>query len=199
MRAWWVLWFVACSSAPPPAPVTSAPPPSDAALAPDAAVVVAPDAAVALAGAATKIKERETVTIAKTAIEFSGASHKHAVKGPSVGMWYFRATRDGKTEEIELRSSDDRFEAEVVAHGLFFLFRHVSYTEFEIVLGAETAPAPLDQDACVERIRAAATKASLSVGPESGYSTSQGIVWFKAKGWTGYCGTLSRRVWFARS
>lgn len=149
-------------------------------------------------GAVTKVKERETVTIGTTTIEFSGASHKHAVKGPALGMWSFAATRDGKREEIELRSSEEGFEAELVAHGGFFVFRHVSYGEFAIVLAADKAPAPLDEDACVERIRAAAAKAGLPPGNDTGHSTGQGIVTFTARSWRGHCGTLSRRVWFTK-
>lgn len=151
-----------------------------------------------VAGALTKVKERETVTIGKTTIEFSGANHKHAVKGPALGMWTFAATQGGKREELELRSSDEGFEAEVVAHGAFFVFRHLSYGEFAIVLAADKAPAPLDQDACVERIRAAAAKAGLPPGNDTGYSTDQGIVTFTARSWRGHCGTLSRRVWFTK-
>jgi hypothetical protein len=155
-------------------------------------------ARVPVPGTVTSIKESETITIAGIAIKFAGATHKHAVKGPALGRWMFEAARGGKTETIELESTAEGFEAEVAVHGAFLAFRHVDYTKFDIVLGAERAAAPLDQDACVERIRAAATKASLSLGTESGYSTSQGIVTYTAPGWVGHCGTLSQRVWFTK-
>ena len=202
----------ACSKgtapAPPPQPIASpspapSPTPADASVPIDAWLesaelgVVPPPA-----GTVVPITERGTVTAGDITITFTGATHKHLAKGGSIGEWYFTLARDGQTQKFELESRDDGThpEGEVAFGGAAFVIRHVDYTKFEVVTLDHFASPALDQDACVERIQAVATRAGLPPGRMHGYSTRGGIVTYDVgdEDWRGHCGTLSQRVWLRR-
>jgi hypothetical protein len=149
-------------------------------------------------GPVTSIEEKKTVTVGGTKITFAYASHKHvaAGSGPAPGMWGFEFVRGGKKAETELRHTASAFEAEVDAHGALLVFRHAGYTKFDIVLAAAKAPKPLDDDQCSELIDKAAETRKFPTGGNASTSEYNGIVQRSTPTWVGYCGTLTKRVWF---
>ena len=110
-------------------------------------------------------------------------------------MWGFQFVKGG-TQEVELRHTESGFESEVAAHGVLLVFRHLGYTKFQIV-NAGRAGKPLDDDACDALIDKAATKRNFPTDGSSSMSENNGIVEKHTPTWRGYCGTLTRRVWFA--
>lgn len=145
-------------------------------------------------GPTTKLEVGHTATIGGAVVRFTGNNHKHAANtGRATGIWGFELAREGAKRDLELRSEDDGFEAEIDAHGVLLVFRHVSYDTFEVVLAANPTPKPLDPDACFALVAAAA-----KLPPDSGHSTrsEHGFVIVDAQDWTAYCGMFTRRVWF---
>jgi hypothetical protein len=143
-------------------------------------------------GKIATIVTKKSVALGGLSISFESASHKH---GGDLGMWRFIAKRGAKAEEFELRSSRQKFQAEVAVHGVAFVFEHVDYERFTITLFAQKAPKPIDDDTCAERVSALAAKQGLAEGSSRGYSNDSGIVKVTSGAWTGYCGTLTKRVW----
>jgi len=147
-------------------------------------------------GKVTKIAEQETKTVGGVKITFEGAGHKTAVRGPNMGFWEFKLVHGNATKDLRLASTQENFEAEVVEHGVFFVFRQTGYTTFDVVHVAGKTPKALSEDECNESIEKAAAAAKLPPGRSSSSSTDMGIVHHFEGGWAGHCGTLSRRVWF---
>jgi hypothetical protein len=132
-------------------------------------------------------------------ITFAPPNHKHATDGTTVGMWTFRIVKDRskRVETIELRSAKGSFQAEQVAFGVGLVFEHVDADTFTIVRIANTKP--LDDDACAEKVGAAAAKKGLRSGSATGFANHHGIVAVGSGNWRGYCGTLTKRIWFEDS
>jgi hypothetical protein len=191
------------------APEPDAPPLPMPAPPVDAAVAIAIDAAVdaavskldgkrpAVTGQTIKIALKQTVTIGGVSVKFVSNGHKHpAGRGRTLGMWGFEIARGGGAkQELDLRSTDEGFEAEVDAKGVLLVFRHVSYSEFELVLAAKQTPKPLSEEACEAIIAKAAVKLGLP-GEPNHLGSHHGFVVAGAKQWDGHCGTYTRRVWF---
>lgn len=179
-------------------PDAAASPPVDAQVADSAAASAeTPLDIPPVRGPVKRVTQGKTIVLGGVSIRFHAASHKHAMTGHrSRGSWTFSLARRGKTREVTLSSSADRFEAEVVAHGAMFVFRKLGYFEYEIVLAAARAPKPLDEDACEAAIDAAATRAGLPRGTSSSSSEESGVLRHQELGWVGHCGTYTRRVWF---
>lgn len=227
MRTWWLVFAVACSSAPAPAPApvpvaTGAPvvmidaapvaPPVDAGAAAEPAALdggAAPVAATpplehpslvkappVVKGKVTRITEGATKTVGGVKITMGSPSHKHAVRGAARGMWTFKLARGAAATEVELSSSQEGFEAEVVEHGVLFVFRHVSYGSFDIVHVAGKAPTQMTDDECGEKVDKAATDAKLPRGSGSSLSTDNGIAHHHEGAWIGHCGLYTKRLWF---
>lgn len=149
-------------------------------------------------GPVTALEEKKSAMIGGVKVTFTHASHKHmaAGSGPAPGMWGFEFLKGGKLEDTELRHTESGFESEVAAHGALLVFRHLSYTKFEII-AAGKAPKPLDDDACGELIDKAAAKRSFASGGSSSTYEENGIVEKRTPTWRGFCGTLTKRIWFA--
>ena len=147
-------------------------------------------------GAVTTLEEKKSATIGGVNVTFTYASHKHMIAGTgrSPGMWGFEFVRGGKSQ-VELRNTEEGFEAEVDARGVLLVFRHVGYTKFNIV-NAGKAPKPLDDAGCEILIDKAAAKRSFSLDGASSTGESDGIIQKTTPTWIGYCGTLTKRVWF---
>ncbi|MFN0252692.1 MAG: hypothetical protein ACKV2T_37810 [Kofleriaceae bacterium] len=146
-------------------------------------------------GKTVTITVNKSATLGGLSISFGNAHHKHAADGDTLGMWTFVAKKGRSKKEIELRSEDANFEAEVAIHGVALVFRHVEYEKFNVTLFAQKAPRPLDDETCADRVSVLAAKQGLKEGPSRGYSNRSGIVTVTSGGWTGYCGTLTKRVW----
>jgi hypothetical protein len=159
----------------------------------DASAIAVPDPIPPVKGTVTKIATNSTVTITGIKITFKYSSHK---SGGELGMWGFEAVRFGAKKEFELRHEKEHFESEVDVGGAPLVFRHVDYNNFEIVL-ATAKGKPLDQDGCRAEIEKAAATRKLTIGDRSGTSEENGVVRFSTNGWVAYCGTLTRRIWFA--
>lgn len=164
-----------------------------------AASIAAADPVPPVKGPVTKLVEHKSAVIGGTRVTFAYASHKRvaAGHGPAPGMWGFEFVRAGKKSEVELRHTASGFQAEVAAHGVLLVFRHVDYTTFEIVLAAARAPKPLDEEGCSELIDKTAEKRKLPIDESSSSSEAGGIVEKTTPSWIGYCGTFTKRVWFA--
>ncbi len=152
-----------------------------------------PDAVPKVSGAVTALEERKSAMIGGVQVTFAYASHKHGMAGgpPAPGMWGFEFLKGSKKEE-EFRHTDSGFQAEVNAHGVLLVFRHLEYTKFEIV-NAGAARKALDDDAC----DAAAKKRNFPIENSSSTSEVNGIYEKRTPTWLGYCGSLTKRVWFA--
>jgi hypothetical protein len=148
-----------------------------------------------VAGEVARIEVKSVRTVGGVQVKFAYANHKHAVAGgDSLGMWGFELTRGSRRAELELRSEQSGFEAEIDALEALLVLRHLDYTTFEIVLVAARAPAPLGEDACIERIEAEVQRRGLSFASVS-HGERDGIVTARSADWRGYCGTYTRRVW----
>lgn len=143
-------------------------------------------------GKSATVVAKKSVTLGGVSISFEYASHKH---GADLGMWGFTLKKGAKSEEIELRSSTQRFQAEVVAHGVALVFEHVEYEKFTVTLAAARAPKPLDEDQCAARIIDAALKKGLTEGDHRSWREEHGVVILEDEKWLGFCGTLTKRVW----
>lgn len=163
---------------------------------PDAPPVAIPSGRPVVKGTPVTVLVNEAKTIGGVTVRFAGNNHKHRVGGGAVGMFTFELTRGGKTQEIELRSEAEGFEAELDAHGVLLVFQHVGYGEFRIWLGARRTPKPLDDDACVAAIEQAAAAAGLTVESSRGYGEADGVLYFRTAGWSAACGRYTRRIWF---
>jgi hypothetical protein len=156
--------------------------------------ITVPDPIPAVKGPVTKLETKKTATIGGMQVTFSYSSHK---SDGELGMWGFELARGGRKESFELRSESSRFEAEVDALGALLVFRHIDYNNFEIVLAAAKTPKPLDNDGCRAAIEKAATARKLTIDGSSSTGTEDGIIKMSNKGWVGYCGVYTRRIWFA--
>lgn len=156
-----------------------------------------PDAVPPVKGAVTTLEKTKSAMIGGVKVTFAYASHKHGMAGgpPAPGMWGFELFKGSKKEE-ELRHTDSGFQSEINAHGVLLVFRHVDYTKFEIV-NAGAAPKALDDEACGALIDAAAKKRGFPTSESSSTSEDNGIYEKHTPIWRGYCGSLTRRVWFA--
>jgi hypothetical protein len=163
----------------------------------EAATSVFATSVPAVQGAVTRVGEKQAVEVGGVTITFKYANHKHAVRGNAVGMWGFELAKGGATKEIELRSSEEGFEAEIGEHGVFLVFRHASYTAFDVVLAAKVAPTPLTNEACAAKIDQAVARAGLPRGTSRSQSGGQGIVRVATARWVGRCGVYSQRVWLS--
>jgi hypothetical protein len=157
--------------------------------------VIADTSRPAVKGKTVTLVAKKSVTLGGLSISFAKANHKHAEGGGSLGMWTFVVKKGTKSEDLELRSSDEHFQAEVAIHGVALVFEHVEYEKFNVTLAAAKAPKPYSEDACAKLINEAADKAEKEQGASRGYSNEEGIVVMTAEGWRGFCGTLTRRVW----
>lgn len=165
-------------------------------------VITTADPVPAVKGRVTKLAVKGSATIGGVKVTFAYNSHKRmaAGSGPAPGMWGFEFVRGGRKQEmqeIELRHTESKFEAEVEAKGALLVFRHVDYSNFEIVLVAAKAPKPLDDEACAELIDKAAAKRKFPVDESASTNESNGIVVKATPSWIGHCGTLTKRVWFS--
>ncbi|MGE0399891.1 MAG: hypothetical protein AB7T06_24460 [Kofleriaceae bacterium] len=149
----------------------------------------------AVKGKTVTLVPKKPVALGGLSISFTRASHKHDDGGGSLGMWFFAIKKGAKSEEIELRSNDQGFQAEVAVHGAALVFQHVEYEKFTVTLAAQKAPKPLDEDACAAKIVERATKQGLTEGNHRSWSMEHGIVVLNDETWRGSCGTLTRRVW----
>jgi hypothetical protein len=175
-----------------PAPAPKQPPTTPPAL-------TTADPVPPVKGPITKLAVKASATIGGVKVTFAYNSHKHMIagSGPAPGMWGFEFVRGGQKEEIELRHTEPAFEAEVAAKGALLVFRHIDYSNFEIVLAAAKAPKPLDDEACAELIDKAAAKRKFPVNQSASADELNGILRKTTPSWIGYCGTLTKRVWFA--
>lgn len=150
-----------------------------------------------VAGKVTVLEEKKSAAIGGVQVTFKYASHKHGMAGgpPAPGMWGFDFVK-GSKQDVELRHTDTGFESEVNAHGQLLVFRHVDYTKFEIV-HAGAAGKPLDDDACGVLIDAAAKKRGFPTDGPASTTQDNGIYVKNAEAWRGFCGSLTKRVWFA--
>lgn len=149
----------------------------------------------AVSGKTVTLAVNKSVTLGGVTITFGAANHKHAVDGGSLGMWTFVAKKGTAKKQLEIRSEDSHFEAEVALHGVAFVFHHISYESFAITLVARKAPRPLADDACADRVSAHAKTRGLPEGTSRSHSNDNGIVVVRTDAWQGYCGTLTKRVW----
>ncbi len=189
--------------------------PADAATAtPDAAPDAMPDAAPAptfaipadprpaVKGKTVTLQEGKAVTVGGVRVKFGQARHKHASRGGSLGMWGFELTRGKRRLEHELRSSDEGdWQAEVPVFGALLVFTHVSYSEFTVTAVAGKVKPPLDDDAAIALLEAAAASAGLPRGNSTGYQQENGIGELTASDhggalWVAHVGLSTRRVWF---
>lgn len=197
MNRWICVVLAACSgskTAPPLPPPTV---PADAATITDTVpVTIDPFVRPAATGKALTLAVGTTGTLGSFSVRFASNGHKHAVNGSTTGMYGFEIAKGDAKVALELRSDEPLFQVETVAHGALFVLDHRTYDEFSVVLVTEQAPVALSQDACLALIEDAAKRANMSDMGDSGYSTSDGIMWLKRTTWTAYCGVYTKRVWF---
>lgn len=156
-----------------------------------------PDRVPEVRGPTGKIEERKAISIGGVSVRFAYASHKHpAGSGPAPGMWGFVVTKNGRTQELELRHVDAGFESEIAAHGVLLVFRHRDYSTFEIV-AAGKAGTPLDDDGCDAAIDKAAAKRGFPPATSASTGEANGVFEKQTPSWRGFCGSYTRRVWFA--
>lgn len=203
--------LTACGSTPPePAPRTPIPPefvetPGPTPVAPP--VVIAPSVAAApsmppelrvrppVSGQGILLFMGATARVDTIAITFARSARKE-VGRTSTGLFDFVFTKGGKKVELHLETQQEKFQAEVVAHGSLFVFEHRSDEVFTVVLAAATAPSRLEEPACVELIDQAAKRAGITDRGSTGYGSVEGILRVRRDSWTANCGRYTKRVWF---
>ena len=153
----------------------------------------------AVKGKTATAELKKPVTLGGLSISLTRANHKHSDGGPTLGMWTFSIKKGAATKEIELRSDEEQFQAEVAIQGVALVFELVSYEKFTVTLAAAKAPKPLSDDACAAMITQAADDAEIEQGASRGWSNHEGIVVMTGEGWRGYCGTLTKRVWLDKT
>jgi hypothetical protein len=129
-------------------------------------------------------------------VAFSYSRHK---SDGELGMWGFELVRSGTKQELELRSEDSHFEAEIDANGTLLVFRHIDYYNFEIVLANAKTPKPLDNEACRAQIEKAAIARHLLTADDStsgGGGATEGVLMRSTTSFVAYCGVYTKRVWF---
>lgn len=153
----------------------------------------------AVKGTSVTVVEKKSSTLGGLSITLSRSSHKHADEGPTLGIWTFNVKKGATAKEVELRSDEEQFQAEVAVHGVALVFQRLTYESFTVTLAAAKAPKPLTDDACAKLISDLATKQKIEEGGSRGWSNHEGIVVMTADGWRGYCGTLTKRVWIEKA
>lgn len=114
--------------------------------------------------------------------------------------YYFSVGNGNASESLELTTERRRLRAELVLFGTSVTVRTDNGPPFEVTLHSAIAPTPLTDEQCTEMVVAAATKRGLDVGAARSSRTVEGILEFNASSaWRGFCGTLTRRVWFTKS
>lgn len=129
------------------------------------------------------------------ALTFAGSTHKQ-VGRKVTSLFAFKVVKGGKKVEVHLTTEQERFQAEVVAHGALFVFEQRSNDVFTVVLAAAQAPAELDEPACIALIDDAAKRVGMTDHGASSHGSDQGILRLERKTWTAYCGRYTKRVWF---
>lgn len=108
----------------------------------------------------------------------------------------FQFVKGKKKENVRLRSDEEKFQAEVVAHGALYVFEQRAENMFTIMLSAASAPARLEDQACVELIDEIAKRGGITDASASTLVNVDGIVRVRRKMWTAYCARYTKRVWF---
>lgn len=137
-----------------------------------------------------------TARVDAIAITFARSARQQVGK-TSTGMFDFVFTKGGKKVNLHLETQQEKFQAEVVAHGALFVFEQRSDDVFTVVLAAATAPARLEELACVELIDEAAKRAGIADRGSTGYAIVEGILRVRRDSWTASCGRYTKRVWFS--
>lgn len=115
-----------------------------------------------------------------------------------LGVFAFDVQRDGKRKQIELRTMERGFEAELDVLDALLVFRQLADPDaFAITLTSPRAPAPQTEDQCAALIDAGAGTAKLSTTSSRTFTDANGVLVMLTRGWRGYCGRYTRRVWFA--
>lgn len=148
-------------------------------------------------GAGVMLFAGATARLGGMSITFTKYSHKVVLGGGSTtGMFDFRFVK-GKTKvDVRLRSDEEQFQAEVVAHDALFVFEQRAENIFTVMLAAASAPARLEDETCVELIDEAAKRGGITDAGSSTYGNADGIMRLRRKSWTAYCGRYTKRVWF---
>lgn len=113
----------------------------------------------------------------------------------TLGIFAFEVVRGGKTKQLELRSMEPGFEAEVDTLGSLLVFRQLG-TELAVSLAATRTPAPQTEEECAALIDAGATTAGHTTTSSRTYTDANGVIVMLTRSWRGYCGRYTRRVWF---
>jgi hypothetical protein len=134
-----------------------------------------------------------TARLGGLSVTYAKASYKGAL-----GTFDFKFVKAGKKVDVRLRSDEEKFQAEIVAHGALFVFEQRSDDIFTLMLVAASAPARLDDAACLEMIDDAAKRGRIAATGSSTYANDDGILRVRLRASTAYCGRYTKRVWFAR-
>ncbi|MEJ7599906.1 MAG: hypothetical protein WKG01_18515 [Kofleriaceae bacterium] len=136
------------------------------------------------------------VSIGGVQLKLTASNHKRAAK--QLGIFAFEIRRDGKRKQVELRTLERGFEAELDVLDALLVFRQLAEAEaFAVTLVAPRAPAPQSEEQCAALIDAGATTAKLSTTSSRTYTDANGVLVMLTRGWRGYCGRYTKRVWFA--
>lgn len=131
------------------------------------------------------------------AVTFARSAQKE-VGRTTTGYFDFKLVKGGKKVElVKLQTEQQKFQAEVVAHGALFVFEQRSDDVFTVMLAAAVAPAQLDERACLELIDQAAKRAGIRETGSAGLVSEHGILRVRRDSWTAYCGRYTKRVWFS--
>ncbi len=128
-------------------------------------------------------------------VTFARSAHKQ-VGRITTGLFDFVLAKAGKTVNLHLETDQQKFQAEVVAHGALFVFEQRSDDVFTVLLAAAAAPPRLDEPACIGLIDQAAKRAGIT-DHGSTTRTEEGILRIRRGAWTAYCGRYTKRVWFS--
>lgn len=136
-----------------------------------------------------------TARVDAVTVTFARSEHRQVGK-ITTGLFDFVLTKAGKKVNLHLETDQQKFQAEVVAHGSLFVFEQRSDDVFTVMLVAASAPPLLDESACLDLINQAARRAGIA-DTESAATTEEGILRVRRASWTAYCGRYTKRVWFS--
>ncbi len=128
-------------------------------------------------------------------VTFARSAHKQ-VGRITTGLFDFVITKGGKKVNLHLETDQQKFQAEMVAHGALFVFEQRSDDVFTVMLAAAAAPPLLEEPACIVLIDQAARRAGI-IDIRSAAMTEEGILRVRRDAWTAYCGRYTKRVWFS--
>ncbi len=172
---------------PPPAPIVA--PPVVASM--PAELLVRPP----VSGTGNLLFMGATARVDSVSVTFARSSQKQ-VGRVTTGSFDFVLTKAGKKVNLHLETDQQKFQAEVVAHGSLFVFEQRSDEMFTVLLAAAAAPPLLDEPACLVLIDQAATRAGIT-DAGTATTTEEGILRVRRASWTAYCGRYTKRIWFS--